>query len=67
MLFKKSERRLIKNFRLLLIKTALGLITKDFNKVNKSIEDSVVNIDLGLTSPIIYISKLKFPRTTKVF
>ena len=68
MLFKKSERRLVRNFRLLLIKTALDLITKDFDKVDKDIEDFVVNIDLGLTSgPITCISKLKLPRITKVF
>ena len=68
MLFKKSERRLVRNFRLLLIKTALDLITKDFDKVDKDIEDFVVNVDLGLTSgPIIRISKLKLPRITKVF
>ena len=67
MLFKKSERRLVRNFGLLLIKTALDLITKDFVKVDKSIEDFIVNIDLGSTSPIIYISKLKLPRITKVF
>ena len=66
-LFKKSERRLVRNFRLLSIKTALDLITKDFIKVNKSIEDFVVNIDLGSTSPIIHISKLKLPRITKAF
>ena len=67
-LFRKSERRLVKNFKLLLIKIALDLITKDFIKVNKSIKDFVVNIDLGLTSSlIIYISKLKLPRITKVF
>ena len=66
-LFKKSERRLVRNFRLLLIKTALDLITKDFIKVNKSIEDFIVNIDLGSIGPIIHISKLKLPRITKVF
>ena len=67
-LFRKLERRLVRNFRLLLIKIALGLIIKDFNKVNKDIEDFVVNIDLGLTSSlIIHISKLKLPRITKVF
>ena len=67
-LFRKSERRLVRNFRLLLIKTALGLITKDFNKTDKNIEDFVVNIDLGLTSSlIIYTSKLKLPRITKIF
>ena len=66
MLFKKSERRLVRNFRLLLIKTALDLITKDFNKIDKGIEDFIVNIDLGLTGPIIYISKLKFSRITKI-
>ena len=66
MLFKKSERRLVRNFGLLLIKTALDLIIKDFIKIDKSIEDFIVNIDLGLTSPIIYISKLKFPRITKI-
>ena len=65
-LFRKSERRLVRSFRLLLIKIALGLITKDFNKINKNIEDFIVNIDLGLTSPIIYISKLKLPRITKI-
>ena len=68
MLFKKSERRLVRSFRLLLIKIALGLIIKDFNKINKDIEDFIINIDLGLTSsPIIYISKLKLLRITKVF
>ena len=67
-LFKKSERRLVRNFRLLSIKTALDLITKDFDKIDKDIEDFVVNIDLGLTSSlIIYISKLKLSRITKVF
>ena len=67
MLFKKSERRLVRNFRLLLIKIALGLITKDFNKIDKNIEDFIVNIDLGLTSSlIIYISKLKLSRITKI-
>ena len=44
-LFKKSERRLVRNFRLLSIKTALDLITKDFIKINKSIEDFIVSID----------------------
>ena len=67
-LFRKSERRSVRNFRLLLIKTALDLITKDFNKVNKNIEDFVVSIDQDLTSGlIIHISKLKLPRITKVF
>ena len=52
---------------LLLIKIALGLITKDFNKTNKNIEDFIANIDLGLTSSlIIYISNLKLPRITKI-
>ena len=61
-------RRSVRNFRLLLIKIALGLITKDFDKMNKNIEDFIVNIDLGITSGlIIYISKLKLPRITKVF
>ena len=68
MLFKKSERRSVRNFRLLSIKTALNLITKDFIKIDKNIEDFVVNIDLGSTSGlIIHISKLKLPRITKVF
>ena len=68
MLFRKLEKRLVRNFRLLLIKTALGLIIKDFDKIDKNIEDFVVNINLGLTSSlIIYISRLKFPRITKVF
>ena len=59
---------LVRNFRLLLIKIALGLITKDFNKIDKNIEDFIVNIDLDLTSSlIIYISKLKLPRITKAF
>ena len=67
-LFRKLEKRLVRNFRLLLIKTALGLIIKDFDKVNKDIEDFIVNIDLGSTSSlIIHISKLKLPRITKVF
>ena len=67
MLFRKLERRLVRNFRLLLIKIALGLIIKDFNKINKNIEDFIVNIDLGLTSSlIIYTSKLKFLRITKI-
>ena len=66
-LFRKSERRVVRSSRLLLIKTVLGLITKDFDKVDKDIEDFIVNIDLGLTSPIIYINKLKLPRITKVF
>ena len=44
-LFRKLGRRLVRSFRLLLIKTALDLITKDFNKVNKDIEDFVVSID----------------------
>ena len=66
-LFKKSERRLVRNFGLLLIKIALDLITKDFIKINKNIEDFIVNMNLGLTSPIIYISKLKLSRITKVF
>ena len=67
MLFRKSGRRLVRSFRLLLIKTALDLITKDSIKVDISTEDFVVNINLGLTSPIIHISKLKLPRITKVF
>ena len=68
MLFRKSERRLVRNFRLLLIKIALDLITKDFDKVDKDIEDFIVNMNLGLTSSlIIYISKLKLPRITKAF
>ena len=66
MLFKKSERRLVRNFRLLSIKTALDLITKDFDKVNKDIEDFVVNVDLGSTGLIIHISKLKLPRITRM-
>ena len=45
MLFRKSERRLVRSFRLLLIKIALDLITKDFIKVDKGIEDFVVSID----------------------
>ena len=45
MLFKKSERRSVRSFRLLLIKTALDLITKDFDKVDKDIEDFIVSID----------------------
>ena len=45
MLFRKSERRLVRSFRLLSIKTALDLITKDFNKVDKDIEDFVMSID----------------------
>ena len=66
-LFKKSERRLVRNFKLLLIKIALGLIIKDFDKIDKNIEDFIVNIDLGLTSSlIIYISKLKLLRITKM-
>ena len=65
-LFRKSERRLVRSFRLLLIRIALGLITKDFNKIDKNIEDFVVNIDLGLTSGLICISKLKLPRITKM-
>ena len=68
MLFKKSERRLVRSFRLLLIKIALDLITKDFNKIDENIEDFVVNIGLGSTSGlIIRISKLKLPRITKAF
>ena len=64
MLFKKSERRLVRNFRLLLIKIVLGLITKDFNKIDKDIKDFV---DLGTTSSlIIRISKLKLPRIIKM-
>ena len=67
MLFRKSERRLVRSFGLLSIKTALGLIIKGSNKVDENIEDSVVSIDLGLTSSlIIYTSKLKLPRTTKM-
>ena len=66
-LFRKLERRLVRNFRLLLIKIALGLIIKDFNKIDKNIEDFIVNIDLGLISSlIIYISKLKLPRIIKM-
>ena len=68
MLFRKLERRLVRNFRLLLIKIALGLIIKDFNKIDKNIKNFIVNIILGLTSSlIICISKLKLPRITKVF
>ena len=68
MLFRKSERRLVRNFRLLLIKIILDLIVKDFIKVDIGTEDFIVNINLGLTSSlIIYISKLKLPRITKVF
>ena len=68
MLFRKLERRLVRSFRLLLIKTALDLIIKDFDKVNKDIEDFVVSIDQDSTSGlIICISKLKLPRITKVF
>ena len=68
MLSRKSERRLVRNFRLLSIKTTLDLIVKDSIKVDISTEDFIVNIDLGLiSSPIIYISKLKLPRITKVF
>ena len=67
-LFRKSERRLVRNFRLLLIKTTLDLIVKDSIKIDIGIEDFVVNIDLGLTSSlIIHTSKLKLPRITKVF
>ena len=66
-LFRKSERRSVRSFRLLSIKTALDLITKDFIKVDESIEDFIVNIDLGSTGPIIHISKLKLPRITKAF
>ena len=66
-LFRKSERRLVRNFRLLLIKIALGLIIKDFNKIDKNIEDFIVSIDLGLTSSlIIYISNTKLPRIIKI-
>ena len=68
MLFKKSERILVRNFRLLLIKITLDLIVKDSIKIDIDIEDFVINIDLGLTSSlIIHISKLKLPRITKVF
>ena len=68
MLFRKSERRLVRNFGLLLIKITLDLIVKDSIKVDISTEDFVVNIDLGLTSSlIIRISKLKLSRITKVF
>ena len=67
MLFRKLERRLVRNFRLLLIKIALGLIIKGSNKKDKSIEDFVVNIDLGsISGLIIHISNLKLPRTTKI-
>ena len=67
MLFKKSERRLVRSFRLLSIKIALGLIIKGSNKMNENIKDSVVSIDLGLTSSlIIHTSKLKLPRITKI-
>ena len=67
-LFRKSERRLVRSFRLLSIKTALDLITKDFIKVDKGIEDFIVSIDQDSTSSlIIHISKLKLPRITKVF
>ena len=67
-LFRKSERRLVRNFRLLSIKITLDLIVKDFIKVDIDTEDFVVNIDLGITSSlIICISKLKLPRITKVF
>ena len=67
MLFKKSERRLVRSFRLLLIKTTLGLIIKGSNKIDKDIEDSIVSINLGLTSGlIIYTSKLKLSRITKM-
>ena len=65
-LLKKIEKRLVRNFRLLLIKIVLDLIIKDFNKIDKNIEDFIVNINLGLTSPIIHISKLKLPRITKM-
>ena len=66
-LFRKSERRLVRSFRLLSIKTALDLITKDFNKVDKDIKDFVVNMNLGLASSlIIHISKLKLPRIIKM-
>ena len=42
------------------------MIIKGSDKVDKSIEDFVVSIDLGLTSSlIIHTSKLKLPRITK--
>ena len=67
MLFRKSERRLVRNFRLLLIKTTLDLIVKDSIKVNIGTEDFIVNMNLGLTSSlIICISKFKLSRIIKI-
>ena len=39
-----SRRKLVRNSKLLLVKTTLGIITRDTTKV-KGIEDFVVNVD----------------------
>ena len=53
-----SRRKLVRNSKLLLIKTTLGLITKGTTK-GIGIEDFVVNVDQDLTSD------LTLPRTAR--
>ena len=59
-----SRRKLVRNSKLLLAKTTLGIITRDTTKVNR-IEDFVVNVDQALTSDPMLLSNFRLYETTK--
>ena len=59
-----SKRKLVRNSKLLLVKTTLGIITKGTTKV-KGIEDFIVNIDQALTSNLILYRIFRLLKTTK--
>ena len=60
-----SKRKLVRKSKLLLVKTALGIITRGTTKV-KGIQDSVVNVDQALTSNLILLSILRVLITTRI-
>ena len=59
-----SRRKLVRNSKLLLVKTTLAIITKGTTKV-EGIQDSIVNVDQALTSDLILLNILRLLKTTK--
>jgi hypothetical protein len=64
MLFVMFRRKLVRNSKLLLVKTTLDTITRDTTKVNR-IEDFVVNVDQALISDLMLYRIFRLLKTTK--